>query len=81
MRRIHMSAASVLLGAALSISAPILAARSAQDHPTHEWNANEDPHWHQYLKEKHKKDHDWDHATKQEQKDYWKWRDAHPDAR
>jgi hypothetical protein len=81
MRRLHFSAASLLLGAALAASTPILAARSPQDHPTHEWNTNEDPHWHQYLKEKHRKDHDWDHATKQEQKDYWKWRDAHPDAR
>jgi len=24
-------------------------------------------------------DHDWEKASKREQKDYWKWRDAHPD--
>lgn len=33
--------------------------------------------WHDYLKEKHKKDHEWAKATKREQSDYWKWRDAH----
>ena len=58
---------------------------NAQDHDrdhqaTHQWNDNENPAWHQYLKEHHKKDHDWDKASKREQKDYWKWRDAHPDA-
>jgi hypothetical protein len=46
----------------------------------HEWNDREDPYWHQYLKEHHKKEHDWAHASKKEQRDYWKWRDAHPDA-
>jgi hypothetical protein len=81
MRRLPMFAASFLLGAALSASTPLLASRVPQDHPVHEWNTNEDPHWRQYLKEKHKKDHEWEKATKQEQKDYWKWRDAHPDAR
>lgn len=52
----------------------------AQDHDRHTWSADEDPHWHQYLKEHKKKDHDWAHASKREQRDYWKWRDAHPDA-
>ena len=35
--------------------------------------------WHDYLKQKNRKDHDWAKASKREQKDYWKWRDAHPD--
>jgi hypothetical protein len=35
--------------------------------------------WHDYLKEKRKKDHEWAKASKREQTDYWKWRDAHPD--
>ena len=64
----------------LGISLLVPAALVAEDHPTHVWNQNEDPHWHQYLKESHKKDHDWAKATKKEQKGYWKWRDAHPDA-
>ena len=60
---------------------------AAQDHDrdhdqrTHQWADTEDVHWHAYLKEHHKKDHDWSHASKREQRDYWKWRDAHPDAR
>jgi len=58
----------------------------AQDHDrnhaqaTREWNEHEDTAWHSYLKERRKKDHDWAHASKREQRDYWKWRDAHPDA-
>jgi hypothetical protein len=51
-----------------------------RDHATHQWSASEDPYWHQYLKEHHKKDHDWSKANKREREEYWKWRDAHPDA-
>lgn len=51
----------------------------AQNHD-HQWNDNENTYWHQYLKEHHKKDHDWNKASKREREDYWKWRDAHPDA-
>ncbi len=45
----------------------------------HEWNDGENPTWHQYLKEHHKRDHDWDKANKREQASYWKWRDQHRD--
>jgi hypothetical protein len=65
---------------ASSLLAPAALIAQDHDHQTHEWTATEDPHWHQYLKERNKKDHDWDHATKKEQADYWKWRDKHPDA-
>jgi hypothetical protein len=51
----------------------------AQDHPKHEWSDNENPAWHQYLKEQHKKDHEWAKANKREQNAYWKWRDQHRD--
>jgi hypothetical protein len=70
---------TLFLGVSL-LAAP--AALYAQDHDRahqHAWTADEDPHWHQYLKEHHKKEHDWGHASKREQRDYWKWRDAHPD--
>ncbi len=55
------------------------------DHPdrvekSHQWNDNENQAWHQYLKEHHKKDHDWSKANKKEQANYWKWRDQHPDS-
>ena len=57
----------------------------AQDHPDHHdqhmWNDGENTFWHQYLKEHHKKDHDWEKASKKEQEAYWKWRDQHRDAR
>jgi len=46
---------------------------------THEWNENEDKPWHEYLSEQHRKDHDWTKASKREQRNYWKWRDAHRD--
>jgi len=52
----------------------------AQDHPHHEWADSENPTWHQYLKDHHRKDHEWAKATKREQSAYWKWRDQHPDA-
>ena len=68
--------ASLALGFGLLLSTGTL---PAQDHPRHEWNYNENSNWHQYLKERHKKDHDWSKANKHEQADYWKWRDQHPD--
>lgn len=46
----------------------------------HQWNDSENAAWHQYLKEHHKKDHDWSKASKREQENYWKWRDQHRDA-
>lgn len=61
----------------ISLLAPV--AVWAQDHDHHVWTASEDPAWRQYLKEHHKKYHDWAKAKKREQEDYWKWRDAHRD--
>lgn len=62
-----------------SLLAPSVITAQDHDRPKHEWSDQENTHWHQYLKEQHKKDHDWDKSTKREQKAYWKWRDAHPD--
>jgi type III secretory pathway component EscR len=70
------------IGAALLLSLGLLApieVIGAQDHPRHEWNNSEDAAWRQYLKEHHKKYHDWAKAKKKEQEDYWKWRDQHRD--
>jgi hypothetical protein len=63
----------------VSLLAPVTVYAQDRDHATHQWNDNENQYWHQYLKEHHKKDHDWAKAKKSEQSDYWKWRDAHPD--
>lgn len=80
---------SRFLGAAvlgICLLAPVafgpVAVVNAQDHPrpTHQWNDHEDQVWHQYLKDHHRKDHDWAKASKREQRTYWKWRDQHPDA-
>ena len=63
-----------------SLLAPsVITAQEKHDQPKHEWSDQENEHWHQYLKEHHKKDHDWQKAKKSEQKAYWKWRDAHQD--
>ena len=64
----------------LGLLAPTAVTLCAQDHPpVHEWKDSENDAWHRYLKERHIKDHEWDHATKREKTNYWKWRDSHPD--
>jgi hypothetical protein len=70
----------VLAVSLLASNAVVTAQDHDQDHQMHQWSAQEDPHWHEYLKAHHKKDHEWNAATKREQAAYWKWRDAHPDA-
>lgn len=76
---------AAILGFCLSASVAVISApkcyAAQSDMHRHEWSDSEDPHWHAYLKERHKKDHDWAKASRREQRDYWKWRDAHPDAR
>lgn len=67
---------SLVLGVCLLAPVGIM---NAQDHPSHTWSDSENPTWHQWLKDNHKKDHDWSHATKREQAAYWKWRDQHHD--
>jgi hypothetical protein len=62
------------LGAGLLV--PTVATLRADDHH-HEWNDGEKEQWHRYLSERHKKDHEWEKASKRERNDYWKWRDAH----
>ncbi len=77
----HKFFGSLLLGACLLMP---VSALYAQDHhdapPPHVWNDGEKDAWHRYLKERHKKDHEWAKANKREQADYWKWRDEHRDA-
>jgi hypothetical protein len=74
---------ALVLGVSLLAPAAVYAQDHDRDHNTmqtrHEWNDNENQYWHQYLNEHHKKEHDWAKASKREQRDYWKWRDAHHD--
>jgi hypothetical protein len=71
---------SLLLSVGLLMPVTSLIAQEHRDAHAHQWNDGENASWHQYLKEHHKKDHDWSKAKKREQADYWKWRDAHRDA-
>lgn len=45
----------------------------------HEWNEREDKAYRQYLKEQRKRDHEFEKATRKEQRGYWKWRHTHTD--
>ena len=66
--------------AALFLSLAMLAPTVARAETMHEWNReHEDNAWRAYLKENHRKNHEWEKASKRERKSYWKWRDSHPD--
>lgn len=69
-------AAGLILG--MGLLTPTVAVY-AQEHEQarHEWSSNEDPYWHQYLQEHHKRDKDWSRASRREKTGYWKWRDQH----
>jgi hypothetical protein len=69
----------LVLGLGLLSPVATLNAQDHHDQVEHRWNDSESPAWHQYLKERHKKDHDWEKASKKEQSAYWKWRDQHKD--
>ena len=63
---------------ALVLSLALLAPSLARADGPHEWNEDrEGPAYRAYLKENHRKVHDWKKASKSEQRNYWKWRDAH----
>lgn len=76
---------TILLGAALLAPLTI----RADDHPKryydrdhkdyHEWNDREQQAYLRFLDERHFAHHDWHHASKAEQRDYWKWRHDHAD--
>jgi hypothetical protein len=68
---------SLALG--VTLLAPMSVVVRADDHPRHEWNDGENNAWHQYLKEHHRKDHDWTKASRRERSAYWRWRDQHRD--
>jgi hypothetical protein len=82
----QMSRIFGVLALSISLLAPVSFV-SAQDHDhdsshpmTHQWDKqHDDKSWHEYLKGRHRKDHDWEKASKSEQNHYWKWRDQHPD--
>ncbi len=78
---------AVCLCACLTAPARIIAQDPPQDdkrmfdkehNDYHQWNAAEDSAWRRYLSDHHRTYHDFAKASDKEQKDYWKWRHAHP---
>jgi hypothetical protein len=76
--------AAAVLGSFLMGSVAVVKAQDRDaDHAQterHHWTDREDAHWREYQTEHHKKYHDWNKVSKREQREYWKWRDTHPDA-
>jgi hypothetical protein len=45
----------------------------------HEWNDREAQAYRHWVeKERHEKYRDWNHANKNQQREYWRWRHDHP---
>jgi hypothetical protein len=64
---------------AFLLSVSMLAPAAVRAESRHEWNEeHENGAWRSYLRENRKKDKEWRKASKREQRNYWKWRDAHP---
>jgi hypothetical protein len=85
MRRIL---AATFLGGMLM--APLAMQAQAQDHryydsyrrDYHTWNDDEARAYRHWLtEERHRVYHDWDRASRREQRDYWRWRHEHMDWR
>jgi hypothetical protein len=95
MQRVHRFIASLCLTTALTAPVALTAAFAAQeqdhdrdheqrvydrDHKDyHQWDDHEKGAWGRYLTENHKRDHDFQNASRKEQSQYWNWRHAHPD--
>ena len=45
----------------------------------HNWDANEDRRYREYLKEKHREYRPFVELKVEEQSEYWNWRHSHPD--
>src|SRR5262249_1683974 len=45
----------------------------------HHWDDHERDAWRRFLKEKHRKEHEFEKANAREQREYWAWRHNHPD--
>jgi type III secretory pathway component EscR len=79
---------SLLLGAALC--APVVIHAQDEYHDKryydkekkdyHEWNEREDHAYRHWLQEeRHREYHPWEKASREEQKEYWRWRHEHMD--
>jgi hypothetical protein len=87
MHRANKFVASLFLTTALAAPAVILASPAAQedrvydrDHKDyHQWDDRERGAWGRFLTEKHRKEHEFQKASRKEQNEYWSWRHSHPD--
>ena len=93
MHRSHHYIASLFLTAALAAPISIMAVPVPQEAGVqirvydkhhkdyHNWDDNENRAWGQYLSENHRQSHEFSHANRREQSQYWNWRHSHPDDR
>jgi hypothetical protein len=92
MKRLNFLSGALLAGATLAI--PVISTAAAtpapraqddrgiydRDHKDyHKWDDAEDRAWRRWIKETHRKDHEFAKADRKEQQEYWKWRHEHPD--
>ena len=45
----------------------------------HNWDDHERHAWGVFLTDNHRHDHEYAHANRKEQREYWNWRHSHPD--
>jgi hypothetical protein len=88
---VHRYISSILLTTALLAPVSMLAAPKPQDASVqvrvydrdhkdyHNWDDHENAAWGRFIAENHRKDHEYAHADKKEQREYWNWRHSHPD--
>jgi hypothetical protein len=91
MRSTHHYLRSLLFVAALAAPVTIMAMPGPKDDGVqvkfydshhkdyHNWDDHENHAWGVYLTNNHKKSHEFAHASKREQSNYWNWRHSHPD--
>jgi hypothetical protein len=90
MHRAHRYVASLFLTAALAAPVSMIAAPVPQDgvqvrvydrdhKDYHNWDDHERHAWGVFLTDNHRKDHEYAHANRKEQSEYWNWRHSHPD--
>jgi hypothetical protein len=91
MHRAHRYVASLFLTAALAVPVSMMAAPAPQeagvqvrvydrDHKDyHNWDDHERHQWGIFLSDNHRHDHQYAHANRKEQSEYWNWRHSHPD--
>jgi hypothetical protein len=74
--------AALVLAAALSGAAMLSGCATKiyeGEQPAHNWNDREDPAYRRYLADRQLEYREYSGLSTQQQRDYWEWRDHHPD--